>query len=41
MYQNKCLKDVTSMYGEAFGDGAIADTRKKVKIRLPRNILDE
>ena len=36
----KRLKDLTSMYGEAFGDGAIADIRKKVKSGLPKDISD-
>ena len=36
----KRLQDLTSMYGEAFGDGAIADIRKRVKSGLPRDISD-
>ena len=40
MYHMKRLKDLTSMYGEAFGDGAIADIRKRVKSGLPRDISD-
>lgn len=40
MYHMKRLKDLTSMYGEAFGDGAAADIRKRVKSGLPRDISD-
>lgn len=41
MYHHKRLKDLTLMYGEAFGNGVVVDTQRKGNSGLPRNISDE